>query len=129
MIWADGEPVPEELARVNRVMRDHRTGEVTDIDPALLVGLYSLRDRVESGETFHLISGYRSPRTNAMLQASTSGVAENSFHVRGQAADVRLPGVDLLRLRRAARSLRAGGVGYYPLSDFLHFDTGPERFW
>ncbi|MCG8356547.1 MAG: DUF882 domain-containing protein [Kiloniellales bacterium] len=129
VIWAEGAAIPEELERVNRVMRDHRTGEVTAIDPALLLDLHGLRDKVGSGKPYHLISGYRSAQTNARLLASTDGVAENSFHVRGQAADVRLPGTDLLRLRRAARSMKSGGVGYYPLSDFLHLDTGPLRFW
>ena len=127
--WADGALVPEELARIDAVMRDHRTNEVTRIDPHLIDDLRRLREAVASQGSFQLISGYRSEKTNAALAARVEGVAENSFHVRGQAADVRLPGVDLLRLRRAARSLNAGGVGYYPFSDFLHLDRGPVRFW
>ena len=129
VIWADGAPVPDELARVNRLMRDHRSGDVAEMDRRLLHELLELRRLLESGAPYHLISGYRSPKTNAALLASSSGVAENSFHVRAQAADVRLPGVDLMRVRRAARALKAGGVGYYPLSDFVHIDTGPMRFW
>ncbi len=129
VIWADGAPVPEELVRVNRLMRDHRSGDVAEMDPRLLHELHEMRRLLDSGAPYHLISGYRSPRTNAALLASSSGVAENSFHVRAQAADVRLPGVDLMRVRRAARALKAGGVGYYPLTDFVHIDTGPVRFW
>lgn len=129
LYWVDGAPVEEELARISRLMRDHRTNEVTAIDPRLLDKLWHLREAVGSRRAFRLISGYRSAASNARLAASTDGVAEDSFHVRGQAADVRLPGVDLLALRRAARRLGGGGVGYYPFSDFLHVDTGPTRFW
>ena len=127
--WADGALVPEELARINKLMRDHRNGKVTTIDPYLNDDLSRLQEAVEATGSFELISGYRSEETNAALAARVEGVAENSFHVRGQAADVRLPGVDLLRLRGAARALNAGGVGYYPFSDFLHLDRGPVRFW
>ena len=127
--WADGALVPEELSRINRLMRDHRNNKVTAIDPRLIDDLRRLREAVDADGSFQLISGFRSAETNAALAARVEGVAENSFHVEGKAADVRLPGVDLLRLRRAARSLRAGGVGYYPFSDFLHLDRGPVRFW
>ncbi len=127
--WADGALVPEALARIDRLMRDHRNDRVTAIDPHLIDDLYRLREAVGGSGSFELISGFRSAETNAALAARVEGVAENSFHVRGQAADVRLPGVDLLRLRAAARSLNAGGVGYYPFSDFLHLDRGPVRFW
>lgn len=127
--WSDGALVPEELARINAVMRDHRNDKVAAIDPRLIDDLRRLREAVGGQDSFELISGYRSPESNAALAARVEGVAENSFHVRGQAADIRLPGVDLLHLRRAARSLNAGGVGYYPFSDFLHLDRGPVRFW
>ena len=127
--WADGALVPEELERINKLMRDHRNNKVTAIDPRLIDDLRRLREAVEAEGSFQLISGFRSAESNAALAARVEGVAENSFHVRGKAADVRLAGVDLLRLRRAARALRAGGVGYYPFSDFLHLDRGPVRFW
>ena len=129
LYWANGALVDEELRRVDRLMRDHRNGKVTEIDPRLIDKLWHLGQAVGARQSFQLISGYRSPESNARLAASTEGVAEDSFHVRGQAADVRLPGVDLLDLRRAARAQHSGGVGYYPFSDFLHLDTGPTRFW
>ena len=127
--WADGALVPEELARIDKLMRDHRNDQVAAIDPRLIDDLWRLRDKAGGDRSFELISGYRSAESNAALAARVEGVAESSFHVQGQAADVRLPGVDLLRLRQAARSLNAGGVGYYPFSDFLHLDRGPVRFW
>ena len=78
---------------------------------------------------FHVISGYRSPATNAMLHARSGGVATRSLHMSGQAIDIRMPGVPLATLHRAARSLQAGGVGYYPRSEFVHVDTGRVRAW
>ena len=129
VFWADGAHLDDALQDFSRLMRDHRNNQVTAIDPRLFDRLWRLRQAVGSKESFQLVSGYRSPETNAKLLATTEGVAEDSFHVRGQAADIRLPGVDLLHLRRAARAMNSGGVGYYPFSDFLHLDSGPTRFW
>jgi uncharacterized protein YcbK (DUF882 family) len=126
---ADGDYVPEAMARINQVLRDHRSGEVGPIDPRLLDLLYVLRRKVDSRETFHVISGYRSPATNDKLRRSGRGVAKNSFHTKGMAIDVRLPGRHLADLRKAALTLRRGGVGYYPNSNFVHVDTGPVRRW
>jgi uncharacterized protein YcbK (DUF882 family) len=127
--WADGEYQPDELAVINKLMRDHRSGTIENIDKRLLNQLYQLQQKVESRDTFHIISGYRSPKTNAKLRSATSGVAKRSLHMQGRAADIRLPGVELKYLRQAALNLRAGGVGYYPKSNFIHVDTGRPRFW
>lgn len=119
----------DALAEVNRYLRDFRTGEVHDIDPQLLDALHDLRDSVGKNGTFEIISGYRSPKTNAALRERSKRVAKRSLHMQGKAMDVRLPGVDTLTLRRAAMDLRRGGVGYYAKSNFVHIDTGRVRFW
>ena len=119
------------LESVNQLLRDFRTGDVHRIDPGLLDVLCDLKDRSGSDEPFQVISGYRSPRTNALLrgQSAASGVAEHSLHLEGQAIDVRLGGVRTLRLAELARELQRGGVGYYRASDFVHVDTGRVRHW
>lgn len=127
--WADGQYIPEALDDVNRLMRDFRTGEVTTMDSRLLDLLNRLRRTMESAEPFHIISAYRSPRTNAALIRQGRGVARRSLHMDGMAIDVRLPGRRLRDLRRAALDLGVGGVGYYPRSNFVHLDTGRVRFW
>jgi uncharacterized protein YcbK (DUF882 family) len=127
--WADGDYVTEGLTVVNQVLRDFRTGDVFPIDPALLDLLHALQAQTGVDNDFHVISGYRSPGTNALLRVRSTGVAEHSLHMDGKAIDIRLPGVALGDLRRAAMALRRGGVGYYPQSDFVHVDTGPIRHW
>jgi uncharacterized protein YcbK (DUF882 family) len=127
--WADGHYLSPALKDIDFVLRDFRTGDVASIDPRLLDLLHLLRSRMESGEPFHVISGYRSPKTNATLAQQSGGVAKKSLHMRGMAADVRLPGRMLSDLRRAAVSLKLGGVGYYPKSDFVHVDIGRVRYW
>ncbi len=119
------------LEAVNHLLRDFRTGDVHRIDPGLLDILCALKEQTGSDEPFQVISGYRSPRTNTRLRAgsATSGVAERSLHLEGQAIDVRLGGVRTLRLAELARGLRSGGVGYYKSSDFVHVDTGRVRHW
>ncbi|MCC7461596.1 MAG: DUF882 domain-containing protein [Gammaproteobacteria bacterium] len=119
------------LEAVNHLLRDFRTGEVHRIDPGLLDILCALQDQARSDEPFQVISGYRSPRTNARLRAGSaaSGVAERSLHRVGQAIDVRLGGVRTHRLAELARGLQRGGVGYYKSSDFVHVDTGRVRHW
>lgn len=130
LYWSRGDYVGRELRRVNHILRDFRTGEVMPIDLRLLDTLYELRRRMDSREPFHVISGYRSPRTNAMLVSqSNGGVAKKSYHMRGMAIDVRLPERDLARLRRTAMAMKRGGVGYYPSSGFIHVDVGPVRYW
>lgn len=127
--WEGGAYVPEALSAINHVMRDHRTGDVRDIDTRLLDQLHTLRGLVEASAPFQIISGYRSPATNAALHANSSGVASRSLHMDGRAIDIRVRGIDLTRLRDAALGMQAGGVGYYAASDFIHIDTGRVRRW
>ena len=127
--WADGDYIAQELESLNYLLRDHRSGEIQPIDKNLLDLLYVLQQQVNNGNAYHIISGYRSPKTNAKLRQQSSGVAKRSLHMQGKAIDVRLPGVDLQQLRKAALNLRVGGVGYYPKSNFVHLDTGRHRFW
>jgi len=124
-----GAYLPDALAEATRVMRDWRTGDEHFIDPGLFDALSGLRGRLETNAPFQIISGYRSPKTNAMLHQRSHGVAENSQHVLGKAIDIRVEGVDLRHLRNAALDLGAGGVGYYPTSNFVHVDTGRVRQW
>ncbi|MCK6449498.1 MAG: DUF882 domain-containing protein [Alphaproteobacteria bacterium] len=127
--WADGDYVPGALSRVDWVLRDHRSNLSHPIDPRLLDLLDRLRRALDTHEPYQVISGYRSPATNSMLASASTGVARNSLHTRGVAIDIRVPGVSLARLRDAARSLAAGGVGYYARSDFVHVDIGRVRAW
>jgi uncharacterized protein YcbK (DUF882 family) len=127
--WADGEYVASELATLDRLLRDHRSGEIVDMDPRLFDILHDLQQLTAASGAFHIISGYRSPATNAQLHRKSGGVARNSLHTRGQAIDIRLAGVELRDLHRAALSLRAGGVGNYASSGFIHVDTGRVRTW
>jgi uncharacterized protein YcbK (DUF882 family) len=126
--WADGAYVPESLEAINRVLRDHRTGNVHEIDRRLLDLLSQVRATLDTSEPFQIISGYRSPATNAMLHERSNGVAKHSLHMDGMAADVRVEGRSLEVLRNVARSLKSGGVGYYP-SQFVHVDVGRVRTW
>lgn len=130
----NGRFLPEGLAELNHGLRDWRTGETMAMDHRLLALLVSLREKLElTGRTkIGLISGYRSPRTNAMLRAeggSHTGVASRSQHMLGKATDIMVPGVSLARLHGAALALGGGGVGYYPRDGFVHVDSGPIRHW
>jgi uncharacterized protein YcbK (DUF882 family) len=127
--WVQGHYLPEALAAADHVLRDHRTDEVRPIDPQLLDLLYAIREELGCHQAFHIISGYRSPTTNAYLRTVSRGVAEHSLHMDGKAADLRLPGWGAFAVRSVARDLRIGGVGYYPRSDFVHVDVGPIRYW
>lgn len=124
-----GRYLPDALQAVNRFLRDHYTGEVVEMDPLLLDQLHQLQGLLGAGQPFQVISAYRCPATNAALRRRSNGVASGSLHTRGRAIDIRLPGVELAHLRNAALSLRAGGVGYYPGSNFVHVDTGRVRRW
>lgn len=127
--WADGAYLPDGLQSVAKVLRDHRTNDVHAIDPRLLDLLTRLRSKLDTSETFHVISGYRSPASNATLHAASSGVAEHSLHMDGMAIDIRVPGIDLKTVHLAALDLAAGGVGYYEKSQFVHVDVGRVRRW
>ena len=127
--WAEGSYVDESLAGINHVLRDFRTNEIMAMDRRLLDLLHELKTTLGSALPFHVISGYRSPATNAFLHAHSSGVARHSLHMEGQAADVFLPGRSLSNLREVALDLKKGGVGYYPRSNFVHVDVGRMRSW
>jgi uncharacterized protein YcbK (DUF882 family) len=127
--WAEGDYLKSEMQAVNRVLRDHRSGDVHPMDPKLLDLLYALQQSVGVTGSFHIISGYRSPASNQKLRAKSGGVARKSLHMQGKAVDIRLPGCQLRDLRDAALALKAGGVGYYAKSDFIHVDTGRVRRW
>lgn len=127
--WADGDYIAEELSAIDHLLRDFRSGEVARIDVNLLDLLNSLHERMDSAEPFNVISGYRSPKTNAALAQAGRGVAKRSLHMQGMAIDIRLPGRRLRQLHGAAKDLRGGGVGYYPGPDFVHLDVGRVRYW
>jgi uncharacterized protein YcbK (DUF882 family) len=127
--WSNGRYQPDALAHINRILRDHRSGEIHTIDVNLLDLLHTLSQKLETRGPFHVISGYRSQSTNAMLRVQGCGVAAGSLHMEGKAIDIRHPEVDLAYLRRSAIDLCAGGVGYYPASDFVHVDVGRVRYW
>lgn len=127
--FSAGRYVPDALERLYRLLRDHRTGDVSPIDPRLFDQLHALASCAGCAPRYEIISGYRSPATNARLRAASSGVARRSLHMEGRAIDVRLPGVDCARLRDLALDMGAGGVGYYAKSDFVHLDTGRVRSW
>ena len=120
---------PDALDRINYILRDHRTGDIKAMDPQLMDLLNSVSRQLECTAPFHILSGYRCPKTNNRLRKQTSGVAEFSYHIIGRAIDIRLPGCDTRQLRKACLDLRVGGVGYYPRSDFVHVDTGDFRIW
>ena len=126
--WDRGKYVPDALEAVNKVLRDYRTGDVHPIDPRLLDVLADLRSAVGSKAPFQVISGYRSPQTNAMLRERSAEVAQHSLHMDGMAIDLFLDDVELDRLHAAALDLSRGGVGYYP-AKFVHLDVGPVRHW
>lgn len=128
--WQDGHYVGESLAEINRLLRDWRTGDVVEMDVGVLDLLSDLHRRLEATSPFEIISGYRSPHTNASLRTNGGGgVAKKSLHMRGMAVDVSLPGHDLRRLQKAAVAMKRGGVGYYGKSGFIHVDTGRVRYW
>lgn len=127
--WAEGQYQTSELQAINHILRDHRTGDAYHMDNELLDLLNTIQRKMGSNETFQIISGYRSPKTNATLSQKSNGVAKKSLHMQGKAIDIRLSGHQLSDLQKAALSCQAGGVGYYPKSDFIHIDTGRVRRW
>lgn len=125
----DGEWVRPELERMFKLLRDHRSGEVHPIDPKLLEQVFLLQQQHGKDTPFEVISGYRSPKTNAMLAGRSGGVAKKSLHMQGRAIDIAMPGVPIASLHETARALKAGGVGLYSGSGFVHLDTGHVRAW
>lgn len=127
--WAEGDYLTESLMAIDHLLRDHRTDETVNMDRQLMDLLFNLQTHLGRQGEFQIISGYRSPKTNKMLRATSRGVAKKSLHMQGRAIDIRLPGTELKQLRKAAIALKAGGVGYYPKSNFIHVDTGRVRTW
>ena len=127
--WENGRYLRDALGEINHVLRDHRTNLVHAIDTGLLDLLGRLQAQLGNSRNFEVISGYRSPASNALLRARSRGVAQSSQHMLGKAIDIRLPGSDLLGLHRAAVMLKGGGVGLYRASNFIHLDTGRVRYW
>ena len=122
-------PDAATLAKLQHLLRDYRVNEEHTIDPALYGLLSDLAEATGHEARYELISGYRSPRTNAKLHSEGHAVAEHSQHMEGRAMDVRLIGCELTVLRDAALKAARGGVGFYPSSNFVHVDTGRVRAW
>lgn len=127
--YENGSYVPDALQAAMKVLRDWRNGEEHFMDPRLFDLMHQLRQKTEVRGAFQIVSGYRSAATNAWMHRHSKEVAEHSQHILGKAVDIGLEGVELDRLHRAALSLRAGGVGFYPSSGFVHVDVGPVREW
>ena len=122
--------LPEALDRLNRYLRDHRTGDVHTYEPAVFDLLHELMAKVgKSGSEIDVICGYRTPWSNEFLRRRSSAVAQHSLHLQAMAIDIRVPGVETARLRDAALALHRGGVGYYARSNFIHVDVGRVRRW
>ncbi len=129
VFWAEGQFVPDAMADINKLLRDHRNDSVANMDPQLLMLLDRVSTTLGTGTMLHVISGYRSPESNAKLAAASGGVAKHSMHLEGKAIDIRMPGKNLASLHKAALNARGGGVGYYPQDQFVHLDTGRPRNW
>lgn len=127
VFWADGQFDPQALKSINRLFRDHRTGKVYPIDQRLVALLHNIAKNLDTHKPIHLVSGYRSQETNAMLRESSYGVAKQSQHTVGRAADIFIEGRSLGQIQRIALSLKGGGVGRY--GSFVHVDTGRIRRW
>jgi len=121
--------LPDAFERLNYVLRDFRTNEVFPMDPHIIDILSIIDRKMDVSSPYEILSGYRSPKTNSMLGNSSRGVAKNSFHMYGQALDIRIPNYSTKKVRNIAKSIKAGGVGYYPRSNFVHIDTGKVRSW
>jgi uncharacterized protein YcbK (DUF882 family) len=124
-----GNYIKDALQEINYLLRDFRTDEIHPIDTALLDQLFDLKQTLDLNKPYHIISGYRSPFTNAQLRKHSHGVAEHSFHMQGRAIDIRVEGVSSKMIRNAALTLAQGGVGYYPRNNFVHLDSGRFRTW
>ena len=127
--WSEGEYLDDSIEQISWLLRDHRADEASAMDRKLLDLLHQLQAKVGHQGEYHVISGYRSPATNEMLASRSSGVARRSYHMLGQAIDIRLPGYDTVELKKAAIAVKSGGVGYYAGSDFIHLDVGRVRSW
>ncbi|EKE43497.1 hypothetical protein OCGS_2229 [Oceaniovalibus guishaninsula JLT2003] len=127
--WIEGDYIPEALQEVTLFMRDWRNNKMMNIDARTVDIMAAAHNLLDTSEPYMLLSGYRSPETNAMLRARSSGVARNSLHLKGQAADLRLRSRSVGQMFKAASACKAGGVGRYSSSDFVHMDCGSVRQW
>ncbi len=127
--WVDGEYIPEAMEAFNYILRDWRENVSINIDPKVLDIMAATHNLLDCSEPFQVVSGYRSPKTNAMLRSRSRGVARNSYHTRGMAVDLTLDSRSVGQMASAAQSLSAGGVGRYSRSKFTHVDSGPIRDW
>jgi uncharacterized protein YcbK (DUF882 family) len=127
--WIEGEYIPEVLKEINQFMRDWRNDKAVKMDPRNFDIIAATHRLLDVSEPYMLLSGYRSPETNAMLRSQSRGVAKNSLHMKGQAADLRLKSRSVGQMARAAKACSGGGVGSYSRSDFVHMDCGPVRAW
>ncbi|MBY6188638.1 DUF882 domain-containing protein [Marinobacter hydrocarbonoclasticus] len=127
--WGEGHYQTEGLGQLDNILRDHRVNEVAPIDRGLYELVFLLAQKLDYHKEIHLISGYRSMKTNEMLAARSGGVAKRSYHTKAMAVDIAMPGIALADVRKAALALQGGGVGYYPRSGFVHLDTGRVRRW
>jgi uncharacterized protein YcbK (DUF882 family) len=124
-----GKYIKDALNEINYLLRDYHTDDIHPIDIALLDQLFDLKQTLGVNKPFHIVSGYRSPSTNAELRKHSHGVAEHSFHMQGRAIDIRVEGLEAKTIRNAALTMARGGVGYYPHNNFIHLDTGEIRNW
>ena len=124
-----GSYIEDALQEINYLLRDYHTDDIHPIDTALLDQLFDLKQSLGVNKPFHIVSGYRSPFTNAQLRKHSHGVAEHSLHMQGRAIDIRVEGVQTKTIRNAALAMARGGVGYYPQNNFVHLDTGGFRTW
>jgi uncharacterized protein YcbK (DUF882 family) len=127
--YENGHYVNGALGEISHLCRDHFTGDSYPVDPALLDQMYDLKQTLGINKPFHLVCGYRSPFTNAMLRSQSHAVAKNSLHMQGKAVDIRIEGVDTRVIRDAALAMQRGGVGYYHRDNFIHLDSGDIRSW
>ncbi len=127
--WKDGNYNRQACQQINHILRDFRSGDTYPIDIRLFDLLHELQTKLNNDGTIEIISGYRSPKTNMMLASLSDGVAKNSYHTKGMAIDIRMPGSSLPKIHKTALAMRRGGVGYYPDSEFVHVDVGPIRRW
>src|SRR5271168_3650343 len=127
--------IPEALDTLDQFLRDHRTGDVRHFDPRLFDLLYDLTAKLhgsgDEGDEIDVICGYRTPWSNEFLRTRNAhtGVAVHSLHMQAEAIDIRLPGIPTSEVRDAALRMQRGGVGYYPVSNFVHVDVGRVRRW
>lgn len=127
--WIEGQYIKDAVKEVNYFMRDWRTDGVKSIDLRTVDIMAAAHNLLDANEPYMLLSGYRSPKTNAMLRSRSRGVAKNSLHMRGQAADLRLSSRSVHQMARAAIACQGGGVGRYSGSNFVHMDCGVVRSW